>query len=178
VCRSPGVALCAALLVVSCAATAVAAPARLRPRLAGHHSLDRRLAAAAHAPALHRKALLRHLALQRLTARPAEPSEAAAWSTHRLRSENARLSQEVARARAAPDVPPALEAIATCESGGDPRAVGGGGAYRGKYQFDRGTWASAGGRGDPAAAPEAEQDRRAGDLYARAGATPWPICGR
>jgi hypothetical protein len=26
--------------------------------------------------------------------------------------------------------------------------------------------------------PEAEQDMRAARLYARAGATPWPICGR
>ena len=74
-------------------------------------------------------------------------------------------------------VPPALQAIAACESGGNPRAIGGGGAYRGKYQFDYGTWASVGGSGDPAAAPEAEQDRRAALLYARAGSSPWPSCG-
>jgi len=70
-----------------------------------------------------------------------------------------------------------LEAIAACESGGDPAAIGGGGAYRGKYQFDMGTWASVGGSGDPAAAPEAEQDMRAAMLYARAGSSPWPVCG-
>jgi hypothetical protein len=75
-------------------------------------------------------------------------------------------------------VPPQLAAIAACESGGDPRAIGGGGLYRGKYQFDYGTWASVGGSGDPAAAPEAEQDMRAALLYARAGAAPWPVCGR
>ena len=74
-------------------------------------------------------------------------------------------------------VPAHLQAIAQCESGGNPRAIGGGGAYRGKYQFDYGTWASVGGSGDPAAAPEAEQDRRAAMLYARAGAAPWPVCG-
>jgi hypothetical protein len=73
---------------------------------------------------------------------------------------------------------PALEAIAACESGGDPHAIGGGGAFRGKYQFDRGTWASVGGSGDPAAASEAEQDRRAAILYSRSGASPWPVCGR
>ncbi|HEX8066206.1 MAG TPA: transglycosylase family protein [Thermoleophilaceae bacterium] len=72
---------------------------------------------------------------------------------------------------------PALQAIAACESGGDPHAVGGGGAYRGKYQFDYGTWASVGGSGDPAAASEAEQDRRAAALYARSGSAPWPVCG-
>ena len=70
-----------------------------------------------------------------------------------------------------------LAAIAACESGGNPSAVGGGGAYRGKYQFDQGTWASVGGSGDPAAAPEAEQDKRAAMLYARAGSSPWPTCG-
>ena len=73
---------------------------------------------------------------------------------------------------------PALEAIAACESGGNPQAIGGGGAYRGKYQFDRGTWASVGGSGDPAAASEAEQDRRAAMLYARVGASAWPTCGQ
>jgi hypothetical protein len=73
---------------------------------------------------------------------------------------------------------PALQAIAACESGGNPSAIGGGGAYRGKYQFDYGTWASVGGSGDPAAAPEAEQDKRAAILYSRAGSSPWPVCGR
>jgi hypothetical protein len=75
-------------------------------------------------------------------------------------------------------VPAALEAIAACESGGDPRAVGGGRAYRGKYQFSPETWASVGGEGDPADAPESEQDRRAAMLYAREGAGHWPVCGR
>jgi Transglycosylase-like domain len=70
-----------------------------------------------------------------------------------------------------------LDAIAACESGGDPTAVSAGGAYRGKYQFDYGTWESVGGQGDPAAAPEAEQDYRAALLYSRSGSSPWPICG-
>ena len=70
-----------------------------------------------------------------------------------------------------------LSAIASCESGGDPTAVSADGAYRGKYQFDYGTWASVGGSGDPAAAPEAEQDYRAALLYARGSSSPWPICG-
>ena len=70
-----------------------------------------------------------------------------------------------------------LEAIASCESGGDPAAVSADGTYRGKYQFDTGTWASVGGSGDPAAAPEAEQDMRAAILYSRAGSSPWPVCG-
>ena len=70
-----------------------------------------------------------------------------------------------------------LESIAACESGGDPTAVSSDGAYRGKYQFDTGTWSSMGGSGDPAAAAEAEQDMRAAMLYAQSGSSPWPICG-
>jgi hypothetical protein len=70
-----------------------------------------------------------------------------------------------------------LESIASCESGGDPSAVSSDGSYRGKYQFDYGTWASVGGSGDPAAAPEAEQDYRAALLYERSGSSPWPVCG-
>jgi TolA-binding protein len=70
-----------------------------------------------------------------------------------------------------------LESIASCESGGDPTIVSSGGSYRGKYQFDYGTWESVGGHGDPAAAPEAEQDYRAALLYSRSGSSPWPVCG-
>jgi hypothetical protein len=70
-----------------------------------------------------------------------------------------------------------LESIAACESGGDPEAVSPEGTYRGKYQFDQGTWESVGGQGDPAQAPEAEQDYRAALLYSESGSSPWPICG-
>ncbi|HEV7483182.1 MAG TPA: transglycosylase family protein [Solirubrobacterales bacterium] len=70
-----------------------------------------------------------------------------------------------------------LESIAACESGGDPTAVSSDGSYRGKYQFDFGTWESVGGSGDPAAAPEAEQDYRAALLYSESGSSPWPVCG-
>ena len=70
-----------------------------------------------------------------------------------------------------------LDRIAECESGGNPRAVSASGQYRGKYQFDQGTWEGVGGAGDPAAAPESEQDLRAAMLYARSGPAPWPVCG-
>ncbi len=73
----------------------------------------------------------------------------------------------------------ALQAIAQCESGGNPTAVSPSGLYRGKYQFDPNTWSSLGGQGgDPAAASEAEQDRVAALLYSQQGASPWPVCGR
>jgi hypothetical protein len=72
---------------------------------------------------------------------------------------------------------PTLEAIAACESGGNPATDTGNGFY-GKFQFTLQTWASVGGSGNPANASEAEQNRRAAALYAREGAAPWPVCGR
>jgi lysozyme family protein len=81
------------------------------------------------------------------------------------------------RASSRTRIPAALERIAECESGGNPRAIGGGGRYRGKYQFTYETWRAVGGTGDPAAAPESEQDRRAAILYRREGSAPWPSCG-
>jgi peptidoglycan hydrolase-like protein with peptidoglycan-binding domain len=70
-----------------------------------------------------------------------------------------------------------LARIAQCESGGNPAAVSADGRYRGKYQFSRATWRAMGGSGDPAQAPEAEQDQRAAALLAQAGTSPWPVCG-
>jgi hypothetical protein len=93
----------------------------------------------------------------------------------RIRSVRADLRDE--RAGLTPAVRATLERIAACESHGNPRAIGGGGAYRGKYQFSYGTWASVGGKGDPAAASESEQDRRAAMLLARSGPGHWPVCG-
>jgi hypothetical protein len=90
---------------------------------------------------------------------------------------------QAARKRANPEskpvaVPAHLQAIAQCESGGDPTAIGGGGLYRGKYQFSVATWQAVGGSGDPAAAPEAEQDRRAIILYNTSGPGQWPVCSQ
>jgi peptidoglycan hydrolase-like protein with peptidoglycan-binding domain len=76
------------------------------------------------------------------------------------------------------DASAALAKIAACESGGDPTAISADGVYRGKYQFTRSTWAQMGGSGDPAAAPESEQDARAAQLYAAQGTAPWPVCGK
>jgi transglycosylase-like protein len=71
-----------------------------------------------------------------------------------------------------------LDAIASCESGGDPTAVDASGTYYGLYQFDLGTWASVGGSGSPADASAAEQSYRAALLYSRSGSSPWPVCGQ
>jgi hypothetical protein len=92
-----------------------------------------------------------------------------------LRERSRRLRKHVARLK--PATPSYLAAIAACESGGNPATDTGNGFY-GKYQFTASTWASVGGTGNPAAASEAEQDRRAAMLYARSGSSPWPVCGR
>jgi len=72
--------------------------------------------------------------------------------------------------------PAVLARIASCESGGNPKSIGGGGQFRGKYQFMTSTWAAMGGTGDPAAASEAEQDYRAALLFVREGPGQWPVC--
>ena len=101
--------------------------------------------------------------------------------THQIRAEH-RAALRKQRREAFATLPggvtiATLESIAACESGGDPTAVSSDGTYRGKYQFDYGTWESVGGSGDPAAAPEEEQDYRAALLYSQSGSSPWPVCG-
>jgi hypothetical protein len=70
-----------------------------------------------------------------------------------------------------------LRSIARCESRGNDRAIGGGGAFRGLYQFTFRTWRVVGGSGDPAAAPRSEQTWRAWLLLSRHGSHHWPVCG-
>ncbi len=92
----------------------------------------------------------------------------------------AALGLNARSSRSAPqqDAATVLARIAQCESGGDPTAVSADGRYFGKYQFSRATWRRMGGRGNPARAPEAEQDQRAALLYEQEGTRPWPVCGR
>ncbi len=97
--------------------------------------------------------------------RPARPAHAQGARHRSGRGRRQRLARSAPRGRSR-----------ECESGGDPKAISADGQYRGKYQFDRETWRSVGGRGDPAAAPEREQDRRAARLLARDGTKPWPNC--
>jgi hypothetical protein len=108
------------------------------------------------------------------------------WSDRALVRANRKLGKRIRSVRAdlrdkraglTPGIRAALQQIAACESHGNPRAIGGGGAYRGKYQFSYGTWASVGGKGDPARASEREQDRRAAMLLTRSGRGHWPVCG-
>jgi hypothetical protein len=126
------------------------------------------------AGALRAKQLRAFVKLQRAELRRRARARARAHARARKRAQ--KRAHE--RAATGSTASPTMQAIAACESGGNPRAIGGGGTYRGKYQFDQSTWASVGGTGDPAAASEAEQDRRAAMLYARVGRSAWPVCGQ
>ena len=115
--------------------------------------------------------------------RRAVRDEQPARLAHRVR--DLRRELEDARARRAPRprpraaraASPTLEAIAACESGGNPATNTGNGFY-GKYQFTLSPGRASAAPAIPAAASEAEQNQRAALLYAREGASPWPVCGR
>ena len=81
---------------------------------------------------------------------------------HRVSKKNKRWAKRVAR----------------CESGGDPNAIGGGGTYRGAFQFMRSTWRTAprSPGGDPIDYSYKTQAFVAVRLKMRAGSSPWPNC--
>lgn len=101
-----------------------------------------------------------------------ERVKARAWRQHRL---------DVIR-----PYRPWLAALGDCESAtrdlrSGLRAIGGGGRFRGRYQFGQATWEAAGGKGDPIDASWLEQAYRAvkwrqhiGNPHQTAG---WPVCG-
>ncbi len=66
-----------------------------------------------------------------------------------------------------------------CESGQNPRAIGGGGRYRGAFQFTRPTWKTSpkSPGGDPIRYSWKTQAVVAVLLKHREGRKPWPVCG-
>jgi hypothetical protein len=69
--------------------------------------------------------------------------------------------------------------VSRCESGGNPNAIGGGGRYRGAFQFMRSTWRTSprSPGGDPIDYSYKTQAFVAVRLKSRAGSSPWPSCG-
>ena len=96
-----------------------------------------------------------------------------------IRDRNQRLRKRITRLerRAGSTASAPLQAIAACESGGDPSTNTGNGFY-GKYQFTTSTWAERRrhgqsrrrlrGRAGPPRRDALRADRR----------SPWPVCGR
>jgi hypothetical protein len=175
--KTTALALAGALIAVPAAADAEDPPtpgdAALRAPLGGHATVAGQMRA-------ERYANLR----DDLTARAAQLARRLGRSAGAERARLRRKGPDEIRRRIrslerqlAPPISPTLEAIAACESGGNPATDTGNGFY-GKYQFDLATWQSLGGTGNPSRASEAEQDRRAATLYARSGASPWRVCGR
>ncbi len=105
---------------------------------------------------------------------PAEVTKSAPTKSAPTKSAPARATLPVVRWSGGSSI---MAAIRSCESGGNYGALSPDGLYRGAYQFDRSTWSSVGGLGDPAAAPPAEQDARALRLRSLRGSSPWPNCG-
>jgi hypothetical protein len=110
-----------------------------------------------------------------------DPAEAARLAAAKLAA--ARASRNARRA-AAPAPAPAnvggdvWGALARCESGGNPRAVGGGGRYFGAFQFSLGAWHSVGMSGNPIDHDFGTQVAAAQRLVARGGWGQFPACSR
>lgn len=66
--------------------------------------------------------------------------------------------------------------IVQCESGGNYSAVNPSSGAGGAYQIMPSTWAAYGGQGLPQNASKSEQDRIAGEIYAKQGPSAW-TCG-
>ena len=178
--------------------TAVAQTPRAGPDAGGHAARQtpgrpdhRRQAAARRPPHVHgaparaaaRRPALAHRAQRASASRcTASRRRACASPTARVAPRHPRARADAASAATAARRTcrsrPCSQSIAQCESHGNPRAISAGGTYRGKYQFSFSTWATVGGKGDPAAASETEQDRRAAMLYRTGGPGHWPVCGR
>lgn len=181
---------CVALLVVPVAsaeapvATELPAQPVTAPDPCGGHrftqEIHHRYAQAVYMRTKVRKRARRRMARMRdcaLTAKAARNMARDERRQARKRAERKAAQEAAARAAAAmAGLEAKLASIASCESGGDPTAVSADGRYRGKYQFLPATWEAVGGRGDPAAAPETEQDRLAAKLYRTGGPGHWPVC--
>lgn len=105
---------------------------------------------------------------------PAPPVTPAATAAPTVDAPSAQPSA-TASASTSVSAPASLQAIAQCESSGNAGARNG--QYGGLYQFDRQTWQSVGGTGDPAQASPQEQTMRAEMLMSQRGSNPWPVCG-
>jgi hypothetical protein len=186
-------ALCVLVAPAAFAATAVTTGGAAAPAEQQSKSQAKASAAAYKRRVLRKRAAARNVRLAGLVARHqgkrlarnyerrvgARPLAALQRSNYRLLRALRALRRERAWYRLAYRKVPAstLRSIAQCESHGNPRAIGGGGRYRGMYQMTFSIWSTVGGHGDPVAASAAEQTYRAALIYTRYGSGQWPVCG-
>lgn len=116
------------------------------------------------------------------TAPPPPPPTAPPTTDPRIAAAKAAAAR-ASRAAAAPRPRVAVGgdiwgALARCESGGNPRAVGGGGRYFGAFQFSLGAWRGAGMSGNPVDYDYGTQVAVAQRIQARSGWGQWPACAR
>ena len=110
---------------------------------------------------------------------PAIAAREAAARVAAAKAAQARASRSAAAARSRPAVGGDVwGALARCESGGNPQAVGGGGRYFGAFQFSLGAWRAAGMSGNPTDYDYGTQLAAAQRLQARSGWGQWPHCAR
>ncbi len=111
--------------------------------------------------------------------------DAAAAAERRRILEAAKAKAEAAQREAAVALAPRPAAtgdvwwaLGNCESGNNPRSVGGGGRFFGAFQFTLGTWHGIGESGNPVDYPYDHQLAAAKRLQARSGWGQWPRCSR
>ena len=116
----------------------------------------------------------------------AEAAAVAAAEAERVRvlraaEAHALAAQRAAAAAMAPRPQPTGDvwwALGNCESGNNPRAVGGGGRYFGAFQQSAGSWGRFGNGGAILEQPYSEQLASAKRQQAAEGWGPWPHCSR
>ena len=164
-------------------------------RLFSTLSVGDELRAEAEAAAVAEEAAADEEAVAAEQAAAAEAQEAAEREAAAERAAARAAAATTTTTQAPPPPPPAATggptaaqwaALRQCESSGNYSVVSANGLYYGAYQFGIETWdytARLAGRNDlvgvqPNLAAPADQDAMAVALYARAGSSPWPHCGR
>ena len=126
------------------------------------------------------KAAVRHVEPRHPTPRPDRHASRSRPSTPPTASQQEILRIVRAAARRYDLDVARFVAMIRCESGLNPRAVGGGGLYLGLGQFDRRYWAERARRAGFAGAPWWDAEANAGTaawLWAHSGPQHWPHCG-
>ena len=109
---------------------------------------------------------------------PPEPAGGAAGAVHAAPVDASRTQAQRASRSGRRSAGGTFDALAQCESGGNPQAVGGGGKDYGAFQFSLATWRSLGYSGNPTDHSYETQKAAAQKLVRRSGWSQFPSCSR